>query len=341
MIELPNLTLNHLVQENQVLVNGFINKVQTTEDNLLKLKIHTKTGDKTILINKKFFFISNKSEIAKQNPGGFSALLKKYLFNQRIISIKQKGFDRIVIIEFPNNYLILEFFAKGNIILCDKELIIIKALKKEKWKDRELSKDNKYLFPSSRGQNPLEITVNDFYEKLKTSEKTLFGATLDIINVAPILIELIFDEINIQKTINAKNIDEKNAKTLLEKIQKIYSKKEEKVFLRENILFSICINKEPEKNYQSINDALNQLEKRTEKKVEKKKQVINYDLQQQKFLEEELLMKKKGENIYLNYNELNEIIQEIKNNKKEVKNNKGIIKVKEIDLKRNKLIVEL
>ncbi|MDD3083944.1 MAG: NFACT family protein, partial [Candidatus ainarchaeum sp.] len=198
-IQISNLTLKHLIEENQILVNGFINKIQTTEDNLLKLKIHTKEGDKNILITQNFFFISKKSEPAKQNPGGFSAFLKKYLYNQRIISITQKELDRIVLIEFPNSILILELFAKGNIILCDKEYKILKAMRKEKWKDRELAKEKKYFFPSSRGLNPLTTNQTKYFEELKNSKKTFFEAKLDILNVAPTILEFKFEKLNIEK----------------------------------------------------------------------------------------------------------------------------------------------
>lgn len=198
-INISNLTLKHIIQENQILINGFINKIQTTDDNLLKLKIHTKEGDKNILITQNSFFISNKSEPAKQNPGGFSAFLKKYLFNQRIISITQQELDRIIIFEFPSVYLILELFAKGNIILCDKEMRILKAMRKEKWKDRELAKEQKYNFPSSRGQNPLKLDENEYIKKMKQNTKTVFGATLELINIAPLILEFIFDELKIDK----------------------------------------------------------------------------------------------------------------------------------------------
>ena len=77
--QISNLTLKHLVEENQSLVNGFINKIQTTQEGLLKLKVHTKQGDKNVLITKEAFFISNSSVPAKQNPGGFSAFLKIFI----------------------------------------------------------------------------------------------------------------------------------------------------------------------------------------------------------------------------------------------------------------------
>ena len=109
-IELSNLALFHLTQENQFLINGFINKIQTTPEGFLKLKIHTKEGDKNLLINNKAMFVSKKSIPAKKSPGGFSAFIKKYIFNQRIISIEQIGFERIIKMEFPIFQLLTSLF---------------------------------------------------------------------------------------------------------------------------------------------------------------------------------------------------------------------------------------
>ena len=170
-VSLSNLALKHLVEELQILENGFINKSQTLENGWLKLKVHTKQGDKNLVITPTALFLSEKSLQAKQSPGGFSALLKKYLFNQRIISLKQHSVDRVVVFKFPEHFLVVELFAKGNLVLCNKEMNIIRAMRKEEWKDRKLEAGEEYKFPSSRGANPLEENEKDFYKKLKENKK--------------------------------------------------------------------------------------------------------------------------------------------------------------------------
>jgi predicted ribosome quality control (RQC) complex YloA/Tae2 family protein len=349
--EISNLALMHLIEENASLENGFINKTQTTEDGLLKLKIHTKEGDKTIIITKNAFFISDKSIPAKQNPGGFSALLKKYLFNQRIISIKQKGFDRIILFEFPESFLILELFAKGNIILCNKEKKIIKAMRKEKWKDRELAKEEIYTFPSSRGANPLEIKEKEFLEKLRENRKSFFGAILDILNVSPGILEYLFEIEKLDKKKDAKETSEAEGKKILKKIKEKYSSKKEKILLYNNVLYSIDIEKGEE--FESLNKALNKLvyaEKPKEfvKKVKKKKE-NDYEKEIEKAKENIETFKKKGEEIYLKFNDLSYIIGKIKKLKKEGKREKEIIesvnsekaKILKLDLEKDKVTLEL
>ncbi len=348
--QISNLALKHLVEENQCLVNGFINKIQTTPEGLLKLKIHTKKGDKTILVNDKAFYISEESIGAKQNPGGFSAFLKKHLFNQLIKKIEQKGLDRIILFYFPEKILILELFAKGNIILCDNELNILKAMRKEQWKDRTLAQNEKYKFPSSRGANILKITEKEFEKAMKTNEKTAFGATLDILNVAPRIIEVVFEETKIDKKKNANKLSIQEIKKIFTSTFEKYSKKEEKVGLLDNVLYSIDVGNE--KEFDSLNEALNTLErsekpkiveeKKKEYKIDYEKEIKNSEMKSEKY-------KKIGSDIYLKYTDLTEILKEINENEKKGLNAKEIMKkinsskivVKSIDLTKGKVILEI
>ena len=314
--QLSNLALHHLVMENQFLVNGFVNKVQTTPDGLLKIKVHTKEGDKNVIVTSNAFFVSESGISAKQNPGGFSAFLKKHLYNQRIIKIEQSGFDRIVLFEFPEKILILELFSKGNIILCDKEMNILKANRKETWKDRSLEIGAVYKFPSSKGKNPLEINSKDFFNELQKNKKSFFGAVIDIINVAPGLLDDLFEREGIDKKKNATQVSEKEAKKVLTALAKLYGQKEAGAFVKGGIIYSAKVSGETI-NYDNITNALNVLnfsEKKTnataeEKKVERKS---DYVTQIKKALLEEKEFKSIGEAIYLHYNDLSEIIKEIK-----------------------------
>lgn len=334
-ITLSNLALKHLIEELQILKNGFINNVQTTSEGLLKMKIHTKEGDKNLLILPNYLFISEKSIPAKQNPGGFSALLKKYLNNQRIITLTQKDLDRVIIFEFPEKLLIVELFAKGNIILCEKNYKIIKAMKKEEWKDRKLEKDEIYKFPSSKGINPLEETPENFYKKLKENKKTLFGATLDELNIFPTLLEKVFLELKIEKTTNSNEVDEKTSKKLLEKIKEKYGSNAIKPYTNQNIIYTIELGLEKEKEFENLNKTLNEttfnkeetsLVKETLIKKENKKertQIILDNIAKKEIEEKE--MKQKGDTIYLHYSEINELIETIKKGEKKGLNNKEIM----------------
>ncbi len=60
-LALSNLALHHLIDENQIILNGFINKVQTTPMGFLKLKIHTKEGDKNLIATQNAIFLTKQT----------------------------------------------------------------------------------------------------------------------------------------------------------------------------------------------------------------------------------------------------------------------------------------
>ena len=362
-LQLSNLALHHLIEELNYFENGFVNNIQTLDNNWIKMKVHTKEfGDKQLILAPNAIFASSQSLQAKQSPGGFSAFLKKFLYNQRMVTIKQHGLDRIIQIDFPECKLIIELFAKGNLILCDKNNKILRAFRKEEWKDRKLEQDEEYKFPSSRGISPLEENEKSFFEKLKKSEKTLFGSCVDILNVSPQILELVFSNEKIDKLINAKEVTQKNSINILTELKKIYSSKQKKAYLIGNNLFTTDLGTK-DKEFESINFAVNSLlleqlqetpKKGDENKNDKKqdKDLKNLKSRQMQLdginiqLEE---TQKKGEEIYLHYTELKELISAINKAKEKNISEKEIMEkvnklkplIKELDFKKKKLIVTL
>ena len=135
-MQIPNITLAYQVAGlKQVVEGSMLRKVQELENNWIKLKLQTKQGTKDLILTPNALFIAMHSMHARQNTSGYGALLRKHLQNKRILSFAQHGFDRIIVLEFQEYFLIVELFAKGNIVLADKEKKIISAYRKESWKD--------------------------------------------------------------------------------------------------------------------------------------------------------------------------------------------------------------
>lgn len=72
--------------------------------------------------------------------------------------------------------LIVELFAQGNIILLDEEENIITPLKRKHWSDRDISAKREYIFPTSNGINPITITKDDFVEIIKNQDSEIVKA---------------------------------------------------------------------------------------------------------------------------------------------------------------------
>jgi len=103
---------------------------------------------------------------APKNPSGFSMYLRKFIEGGKVLSITQKGIERVIIFEIgkgPYSYnLIIELFDEGNLILTDKEGIILNALAKKRFKERDIVPDAAYPLVSER---PDKIS----YEEFKTA----------------------------------------------------------------------------------------------------------------------------------------------------------------------------
>jgi predicted ribosome quality control (RQC) complex YloA/Tae2 family protein len=362
-VSISNLSIKHLIVELEPLLNGFVNKVQTLENGWIKMKIHTKQGGKDLIFTPNAVFISEYLVPAKMKPGGYSALLKKYLFNQRVEAIHQKGLDRIIIFSFPNNYLVVELFAKGNIILTDKDYKIIKAMKKEEWKDRKLEIGELYKAPTSKGFNPLDNVKEDFIKSFLSNKKTAFGACVELLNISPLILEKIFIELGFDKEKNAIDFTKRETEKLFELVKKEYSSEEGKVSVINEVIYSTELGVSSEVSFENINSALNQLLIKQIIPKEETKEIKNEETKQNK-LEKQLVEKQKqikkleleeidykniGELIYIKYDLINQILvainkgldkdlsgQEIKNQINSVQNI-----IKEIDLKTKKVKIEL
>ena len=92
-------------------------------------------------------------------PMGFCTFLRKHLSNAWVKDVRQKGFDRILEIEFEKNVyvdnvaipkkfiLVLELFNPGNMILCKDDYTILSPLAGKDWSNRSIRKGLKYEFP--------------------------------------------------------------------------------------------------------------------------------------------------------------------------------------------------
>lgn len=107
-------------------------------------------------------------------PPSFPMLLRKHLKGGTITDVRQHHFDRIMEIDIQkeNKYsLVIELFAKGNIILLDEEGTIILPLKRKMWQDRNISSKEEYKYPPEKGLNPLKAEKEDVKELFQGSDR--------------------------------------------------------------------------------------------------------------------------------------------------------------------------
>src|SRR3989338_362297 len=149
---LSSLELAALVLELQFLVKGKISQIYNQEEELL-WQLHVPGKGKLFLkiIPGKWLCLTDQKN-PPLKPTSFCMQLRKYLDNAVITGLYQEESERIVMIELEKKekfFLIIEFFAKGNIVLADNEGMIIAVLNQQMLKARTVKPGEKYLFPRS------------------------------------------------------------------------------------------------------------------------------------------------------------------------------------------------
>lgn len=115
---------------------------------------------------------------APRQPPHFCGVLRKYLREKRVLSIKQHDLDRILIIEIGSEEesykLVAEMFGTGNMLLLDPKDTIFVAMRYKRMRDRDIIPKAQYEFPPLKGEDLFSIDDKSF-------EELLAGSTANIV----------------------------------------------------------------------------------------------------------------------------------------------------------------
>ena len=124
---------------------------------------------------------------APRTPPKFCMVLRKYLRDKRISSVKQYELDRIVIIEVgdeENSYkLVAELFGNGNVLLLDPEDTIFVAMRYRKMRDRDIVPKAKYEFPPPRGLDVLTLEPGSLRDLITDSNANIVRTLASRLNL--------------------------------------------------------------------------------------------------------------------------------------------------------------
>ncbi|MEL7669976.1 ribosome rescue protein RqcH [Methanobacterium sp.] len=159
-----------------------------------------------------------------QIPPNFPMLLRKYIKGATVEDIRQYNFDRIVELHVAKEKkftLIIELFAKGNIILLDEEGKIILPLKRKLWSDRKISSKEEYKYPPKRGINPLEVKKEELEDVFRNSDSDVIR-TLARSGLGGIYSEEILLRSNVQKDLPAAEISSSDLDSIYNTIYELF-----------------------------------------------------------------------------------------------------------------------
>lgn len=367
--QLSSLDLHFLVMELEALKDSRIDKIYQPEKTVLMFSLHKANLGKKLLricVGQSIFAAETKEDYGETL--GFGMLLRKHLDGHFLSEISQLKPERIIKLGFnikdENKYLYIEFFGKGNAILCDSHNVIINALEHHEFRERSIKPKLKYTYPIM-DFNMFDLKNNELAELMKNSKKeSVVVALATELGLGGLYSEELCLMSNVDKNLNPKNIDEKQAQQLQDSINSLLNNKTEPyaVLDADNSLidfipFGLNFYKNSKKTkFETFNDAVRHFysQFREIKETEQDKQIKSLQriIGQQKQTIEELgkeghELRQKGELIYHNYGLIKDVLDELskaskKFSWKEIKEKlKGHKLIKEINEKDRKAVVEI
>lgn len=330
---LTSLELHYLINELQFLIGSRIDNIYAPKNEEIILQLHSSGGGKQLLriIPGKLLYLASEKQPAEE-PSGFCMFLRKNLGNARLISIQQLKPERIVEFLFEKEdkkRLIVELFGKGNVVLCDKDEIVLSALIFHKWKDREIKAKIKYSYPKTE-YNIFDLKLNDLKELCVKSRKSLVKCLATELGLGGKYSEEVCLLSNINKNAKPLELNNKDIEKIFNLVNKLINNKIKPLILYQDnevkdiVPFELKIYKDlRKKEFNEYNKAFDYylLEEfkeekpktKQEKEIEKLKRII--ERQEEKIKElsvKEIEERKKGDLIYENYKLINEILAELK-----------------------------
>src|SRR3989338_5551167 len=226
--QLSSLELHFLLKELMTLKDTRIGKIYQPEKNVLIFSLYkTNAGKKLLRIDVgQSLFIAEEKETDGETLG-FGMLLRKHLDGYFLYDIGQIEPERIIKLSFrakdDKKYLYIEFFGKGNAILCNEHDAIINALEHHEFRERTVKPKLKYVYPIM-SYNIFGINKTQLQELLTNSKKESVVTCLAVeLGLGGVYSEEICLLSGIDKNINPKDVS--NKEILLDNIRKIPDRK--------------------------------------------------------------------------------------------------------------------
>jgi len=175
--------IKELVSGWQSLVGSRLDQFGRPDSNKLIFKLRNKEKGtiRLVLDLDGWAYLTKESITTESNQGVFVNQVRQKIKKSRLEAITQLNGDRVIAFDFARKdekiKLILEFFHKGNAILCNGNKIE-RVMRQQKFRHRKLAPNESYISPP--GFNPFTSSLEEYREKLENSERSLgAGLTID------------------------------------------------------------------------------------------------------------------------------------------------------------------
>lgn len=210
------------------IIDAKIGKIYQTSGEEIRINLYVfhQGRDNLVIEAGKRIHLSKHFRASPTLPQAFPMLLRKYLAGGRIVSVEQHDFDRIVKIGIERggirNTLIVELFARGNILIVDSENKIILPMNPVTLKDRRLRSGEIYELPEAQ-LSPVEAKVSDLMDSFSKSTADIVRTIATRFNLGGVLAEEACSRAGIEKSKLAKEATVEDAEKLRDALQDLFS----------------------------------------------------------------------------------------------------------------------
>jgi len=213
-----------IVGEMQELIGGHLDKIfQWDRRNVLFRISVPGAGKKELLFqDMRWLYVSGEKPETPDTPTQFAVHLRKHLSNGRITSVRQKDFDRIVIIEIQKEkafQIILEIFGEGNLVVAS-DGIILNCVVSRQWKYRDIRPGAEYKFPPPRF-NPIVAGLNEFRSTVRDSTSDAVRTLATSSNLGGQYAEEVCLRAGIDKSAKARDLTDGDVERMFEALREV------------------------------------------------------------------------------------------------------------------------
>lgn len=171
---LTSFDIRVLVRELQALQGAYLDKVYQDGDVFLFRFNLPQGGKPELFVHPGRWLFLGEEFAHPPEPPALAQRLRASIQNAQVQAVRQKGFDRIVMVDLrkETDYaLVFEMFGRGNLVLL-REGEILHARARGRWRAREIRPGVAYRFPPE-GANPADLDRASLGDFLREAQRPL------------------------------------------------------------------------------------------------------------------------------------------------------------------------
>ena len=186
---MSNVDVAAMVEElKDRILGGFVGKAYQQSSDKIWLAVQSPAEGRLDLLLEtgKRVHITKGDRPASKTPPQFPTMLRSHLSGGRIVDIRQHEFDRVLEIAVERgggcNYLIVELFPKGSMVLLDENRTILSMLRKMLYRGSKMAAGEKYLYHPGQ-LDPRTITAAELASWLAVAGQDLVRSLVRGLNM--------------------------------------------------------------------------------------------------------------------------------------------------------------